>query len=396
MNIILKICSRSVCYSLSLFSLLSTNAIASENEFAYKLYHQLDSKPGNLFFSPLSVSIAMAMPYVGARGTTAESFRKVFGYGLPPEEEGKSIGELIEEKTSTNKAYTMRIADTLWVQSGFIVRPAYASAIQTDFGAKIQGLDFKNAKSEAANTINNWATENSLNKLPSLWMPSYFDGGTPILITNAVYFKAKWKTPFPARYTKGKDFHLDAERTIQVLMMHEISLKCKIGTAENVSIVELPYENSSIVMDLILPQHIRELVKVEKRLSGSYIKTITRNLKDVSAELWLPKAMLKSRIDLTKPLEAMGLSDSMKSTADFGGISEQKGMYIGGIIQSAFVGIDEEGTEAGAVTMAKMHITISDGLPYEKVTFNHPYVLLIRDTSDQTVLFMGRIADPSN
>ena len=369
----------------------------SGNEFATDLYARLASeKSANLFFSPYSISTALAMTYAGAKGQTEVQMAKVLHFPVPQAELHPALHKLNALLNSTEKTpgFEFRIANRLWGQKGFQFLPEFVQVTKSNYGAELGLLDFK--KSDAARqTINSWIETQTDRKIQDLIAPGVLDDKTRLVLTNAIYFKARWRREFNDRATTDAPFHATGSQQVMVPMMYQ-SNRFRYGESENVQVLELPYDDGGKVsMLILLPKKIVGLGELEQRLTNEDLRMWSSGLKSRDVNVHLPKFKMTSEFDLGDVLKKMGMPLAFSDGADFSGMSTGMQLFISAVIHKAFVELNEEGTEAAAATAIRVEAT-SLTIPQTPVEFraDHPFVFLIRDNGTQSVLFLGRLVNP--
>ena len=387
------------------------------NAFGFSLYGEL-GEGGNCFFSPLSISMAIAALVPGARGATREELEGVLGlHGLngPAEE---SVSELLESllnrktpdweyssgepREVERDLFTLNIATALFVQEAYPILASYRDTVMDHFRAELFSLDFK-AAAEAAGRINGWVSEQTQGKIPTLVSSSGLDPLTRLVLANAVYFKASWSNPFEEWYTSPEPFLLSSESgradTVEVRMMRQdLDLRYWADEALGVEAVSIPYEAMSMVV--LLPGTGR-LSALEDALDAAFLDRVVAGWEPTLVDLKLPRFEVRCTSQLTEALRGLGIEagfDTLRS--DFSGVTDHpEGLSISSVMHDAWVKVDEEGTEAAAATsMDLLCDDSSEEEPPEAIPFHidRPFVFVIRDDETGAVLFMGRIMDPTS
>ncbi|WP_433936031.1 serpin family protein [Sorangium cellulosum] len=367
--------------------------------FAQRLYGKLAATTGKLFFSPASISTALAMTYAGARGETAAQMAKTLEFTLAPEALHPAFGGLVKELTQATgpKAPELRIANRLWGQAGLPIEPAFQSTTEQHYGAGIELVDFKRAHEQARARINQWVEQQTNAKIKDLMPPNSVTALTRLVLTNAIYFKGKWATPFDKKATKNEPFTVKPGAAPAVPMMRK-TLQAKLGKTADAAVLELAYEAQNperpLAMVVILPTQVDGLPQVEQRLSAGQLKGYVDALEPARVDVALPRFKMTAEFELSKALIELGMPlafDDVK--ADFSGITRAEPLFISQVRHKAFVEVNEEGTEAAAATGVAM-ATRAAPAPPEVFRADHPFAFLIRDVATGAVLFMGRVTDP--
>jgi serpin B len=368
------------------------------NAFATDLYARLRSdNPGNLFFSPYSISSALAMTYAGAEGATAAEMAKVLHFAVPEAKVPPAFGTLRKVLNSGDETfgYQLRVANRLWGQKGFHFLPEFLAVTKANFGAELGLLDF-NQDEAARNTINSWIAKQTDDKIQDLLAPDVLDANTRLVLTNAIYFQARWTHEFDKHDTTDAPFHTSASAQVAVPTMHQTE-DLRYGAADGIQVLELPYaHDGSLSLLILLPGKVDGLADLEKRLSGENLQKWSNGLKRQLVKVDLPRFKMTSEFSLSDVLKAMGMPLAFSNKADFSKMTTQEPLLISAVVHKAFVDVNEEGTEAAAataVTMAAEKTAEEEEKPVE-FRADHPFVFLIRDHRTEGILFLGRLANP--
>jgi len=375
------------------------NIARANNAFAFDMYHQLNKKNKNLFFSPLSISEALAMTYVGAGGKTKSEMAAVLHFKMSDYHLKYAFKGLDSQLKSFNRAedYTLRTANAIWPEKSFSIKKSFADDVKMYFSSKSSAMDYKNNAGGAKNSINNWIAKQTNNRILNI-IP-FIDPSTKLILTNAIYFKAKWLHEFPQKETDKKPFYLQNATETQVDMMHQ-SMYFKYAEGSDYQAVVLPYKTNGTSMVVILPhkgRYDRVVSKLGRHTLDSINKKASTKYKVV---LSLPKFKITTEtMDLVGDFKALGMKSAFKNSADFSGISNDKGLEITQILHKAFIEISEKETEAAASTVVMVGITSAG--PYappppkiKVVNVNRPFIVIIKDEESGQILFMGNIVNP--
>ena len=373
--------------------------VEGNNGFAVELYGQLRRQPGNLFFSPESISTALAMPYAGARGETAAEMGKTLHFTLPPERLHAAMGGLLGEMNGVHDGYQLSVANALWAQQGLVFLEPFTRLVERDYGAGLQRVDFAKNAEAARVTINGWVEKKTADKITDLLQPGVLKPDTRLVVTNAIYFKASWETTFSVKATATEDFHLSAAESVKTPLMHRAG-GFNYFNGGSFQAVEIPYRSGDLSMIVLLPNEAGGLVALEDSLTAAHLQQWLGRLKYVTkVRLTLPKFKVTRQFGLGGTLSAMGMARVFhEADADFSGITGKRELFISDVIHKAYVDVDEQGTEAAAATavmMAGMAMRAPDPTPPIEFRADHPFVFLIRDNRSGSVLFLGRVSDPA-
>jgi serpin B len=370
--------------------------IQGNNAFALGLYAKLRTEnKGNLFFSPYSVSTALAMAYAGAKGKTATEMADVLHFTLPQEELPRAFAALATKLHGDVKkvGYQLSVANRLWGQTGYHFLPAFLQVTRDDFAAELAQLDFEQNAEAARRTINSWVEEKTERKIKDLIAPGVLGPTTTLVLTNAIYFNGDWQMKFEVRATRDAPFSLAPQEKMTVPMMQQQAMFA-YGAADDLRILELPYIGRNLSMFVLLPTELDGLAGIEKRLSVETLKTWTSGLTMQTVKVFLPKFKISSGFRLDKTLEAMGMSQAFSGNADFSGMTGKRDIFFSAVIHKAFVDVKERGTEAAAATGIMMARAAARPQQIPVFRADHPFLFLIRDNRTGSILFVGRIVNP--
>ncbi len=373
--------------------------VADNTAFAIDLYQQLNRSDGNLFFSPYSISILLAMTYAGARGNTEQEMARTLRFSLCQEELHPAFAAMEARLSEVQAAghVTLNAANSLWPHRDYPLVDEYLGVIERHYGISIKPLDYRHAKEAARETINRWVQEKTQDKIVDLISPDMIDAETRLVLVNATYFKGDWENQFLASKTKDAPFYLSLESAIPVPMMTQTE-SFNYAEHDALQILELAYRGSAgsaLSMLVLLPREYDGLAKLEKGLTFENLELWINSLQRKEVRVFLPKFKMELMFGLEETLAAMGMVDAFsKSNANFAGMHRQSnGLYIGAVAHKAFVDVNEEGTEAAAATVAYgFFCGPSQQTPVFRA--DHPFIYLIRDQRTGCILFLGRMTEP--
>lgn len=379
-------------------------AAQDNNAFAIELYGQLRNQSGNLFFSPESISTALAMTYAAARGHTAAEMAKTLHFTLPAGQLHPAIGALLRDRNTAHDGYQLKEADALWVQEGYSLLPEYLKLNKDNYEAGLNQLDFKGSTEGSRQTINLWVEQRTENKIRELLQPGILTPDTRLVLTNAIYFKGDWEKQFKKEDTQEEDFHLSDAQAIKTPLMH-MAKGFSYFDGGSFQALEIPYKNKELSMVILLPKAMEGLSEFEQSLNPANMHQSLDQLRPAGRVIvTMPKFKIEARFELRDTLIAMGMKNAFDGNmADFTGLTSRKTMqrdggnlYIGAVIHEAYVDVNEEGTEAAAAT-AVITRRAAIGHPAPPIIFraDHPFMFLIRDNRSGSILFIGRVTNPS-
>lgn len=379
------------------------------NRFALQLYQKLQDDQGNLFFSPYSISTALAMAYAGARGSTQEQMAQVLCFPtakdvveklnaertpMTQEQFAQVFGKTIKDLNSRGgDKYELRVANALWGQKDYKFLPAFVGLVEKQYGGALQNVDFVAAVEPARQTINAWVAKQTNDKIKDLIGPGVLDAMTRLVLTNAIYFKGKWASQFKKDQTQEEPFVLLDGTKVQVPMMNQ---QARFGYAETdaLQVLEMPYKGEELSMVVLLPKKMDGIKALEQELTAEYLSKRLAAVRKRQVIVSLPSFKMTSRFSLAQVLRSMGMTDAFSDKADFSGMTGNRDLFISAVVHQAYVDVNEEGTEAAAATGAAMRLTSvgPDVTPVFRA--DHPFLFLIRDGRTGGLLFLGRVMNP--
>lgn len=382
-------------------------ALTSDNAaFAADLYKTLRTSPRfdgqNIFFSPHSISVALAMTYAGARGTTESEMSSALRFTLPQDRLHPAFNALdlalssrgAGAKAADGEPFRLRVTNSLWGLPKMPFEQPFLDTLGESYGAGIRLTDFAQDPEGSRQTINKWVDGQTEQRIPELLPPSSVNPLTRLVLVNAVYFNAAWKTPFEAAITKDAPFHGIGGDVTASFMASSGPLRHARGS--DYDAVALPYDGNELELVAIVPDS-GKLDAVEGRLDGAMLESIVGSLESHHVQLKLPKFEIKGKsFSLRDTLQALGMKSAFEpGSADLTGMLPKTvdSLYVADVIHDAFVSVDEKGTEAAAATAAPI---AGRGAPTEvvKLTIDRPFVFGVRDIATGAFVFLGRVAKP--
>ena len=362
-------------------------AIRANNTFAFNLLGRVvaTNATENVFISPLSVSLALGMVMDGARGSPREAMASTLGFGtLPPAAINAGYRDLIRLPGSLDAQIQLTIANSIWAQQTFPIAPAFLSNARTYFDAEADVLDFRSPAAVA--TINDWVNRKTAGKIPTI-----LDGITPdevLFAVNAIHFKGTWRRQFRPAETRTGTFHAEDGRQQQVPFMHR-EARGPYYAGSDFHAVDLWYGSGAYSMTVVVPTGTTSANDLVGRLTADEFTTIASGLRETDVVLAMPKLRLEDTHSLEAVLSQLGMGIAFSRQADLSGISQADPLRLTRVDHKTFVDINEEGTEAAAVTSVGVGVTSAPARV--TVTVDRPYLVVIRERLSGTVLFVGRI-----
>jgi serpin B len=377
-----------------------TALIEGNSAFAFDLYQALrEEKDGNLFYSPYSISIALAMTYAGARGETEQQMADTLHFNLSQVNLHPAFNKLdieLDERGQgaqgkDDKGFRLNIVNAIWGQKDYTFLPTFLDVLSENYGAGLRILDFMNETEKSRVTINDWVSDQTEARIKDLIPQGVIDAATRLVLTNAIYFNAAWQFPFDEDMTENSFFHLLDGGQVTVPMMKQ-SESFGYTAGEGYQSIELLYDGGELSMVILLPE-TGQFESFAQSLNAQTVADIINDLGHAQVTLTMPRFKFDSDFSLKDTLAGMGMPVAFSGDADFSGMTGNRALLISDVIHKAFVSVDEAGTEAAAATAVVMRES-SSPIQQANVTVDRPFIFLIRDIKTGAVLFVGCVVDP--
>ena len=370
--------------------------VTANNQFAIDMYQQINGQPDqadkNVFFSPYSLSTAMAMLYAAAEGETKAQIQKTLHYPAPATLNPNSAA-LYNQFNKPNPDYKLATVNDLWMQQGLTPTKSYIDTVQSYYSGQVTALDFEGSPDPARQTINKKIAEKTKQLIPELLPKGSIKSDTAVVLTNAVYFKGDWTMPFTAERTSAQPFYNAIGRASTVQMMQQQSY---FDYYENkyIQVVQLPYKGDDLSMLVVLPKlnHKLAMQQLAKSLSTTKIKQWSAGLVRQEVDLQLPKFKLDARYQMKTLLADMGMTKAFNNGAEFNLYADGPPIKLDEVYHQAVVTVDEKGTEAAAAAGA-VGMYVGRSYPVE-FKANHPFMFVIKDNKTDAILFLGQVNKP--
>ena len=375
---------------------------ADNRAFAFDLFQQIRGQDGNLFYSPHSISVALAMTYAGARNETETQMRQAMHFSLPESSLHPAFNALQQalsesEKDKNNAKETnfqLNVVNAIWGQKGYTFLPAYLDLLALNYGAGMRLLDFQTDPEAARQVINQWVADQTAEKIKDLIPSGALDANTSLVLTNAIYFHAQWQHQFDAAKTAPGAFNLRNGSQVNVPMMH-ISAQFGYYQGDGFTMIELPYTGNRVSMFLLVPDQ-GKFGQIEQGLSPEQWDAAIKGMHMTEVNLAMPKFSFTSQMALKDALTRSGMPIAFQpDQADFSGMDGTQKLYISDVLHKAFINLDENGTEAAAATAVIVGTTAMPAEPVN-LTVDRPFFFTIQDNPTGEILFLGRVVNPSN
>jgi serpin B len=378
----------------------AAGAVAAANTaFAVDLYRQLSPAPGNLIFSPYSLSDVLGMAQVGARGQTATEMAGVLHLQLPAAQIAAGFAGLAGRlAAAANEQVALVTANSLWVQPQMPLGADYLQLLKTQFRGEAAPVDFSHAAEAARVKINAWVADKTRGKIPELIASGALSTDTRMVLCNAVYFKGRWDLPFEAWRTQPAPFFLAPTRSVDVPTMHH-TFSLRTVAHDGLRLLELPYFGRTTSMVILLPEARDGLAGIERDLTPEKLAAWLEQLAAVGnakVALALPRFSATGSFDLGRQLKTMGMPAAFdRNAADFSGMTGDRSLFLSNVIHKAVVEVNEEGTVAAAAS-GTVYLSASSRSTEQVllIAVDHPFLFLLRDNATGTILFLGRTVDP--
>ncbi len=369
--------------------------IEAENIFGFELYQNVftsETEFENIMVSPLSVSLALAMTYNGADGETKTAMEKTLKvYGLTPEDINTSYRDLVNALKSLDPKVLLEIANAIFYRDDFQVENEFVSINKNYYDAEVSALDFGNEQ-QSLETINGWVAEKTHDKIETII--DQISRNHVMFLLNAIYFKGTWQKEFNEESTEKHPFYLENGENIQTEMMQRLDT-LPYASNDLFSAIELGYEKGNYNMYVFLPENGRTLDELVNKLDQDNWETWMESFQEVqSVDIKLPKFKYEYEIMLNDVLTEMGMGIAFTGAADFTGINRGGGLSIDYVKHKSFIEVNEEGTEAAAVTVVAIDRTSVGGPQKVPFVVNRPFMYAITEKNTGAVLFMGTVKNP--
>jgi len=378
---------------------------SASNALGADLYQKLRGNKGNFTFSPASIATALAMPWAGAKGETADQIKKVLHADGSKKDVAPLFGRLARTLQDPSRALKLKIANRLFGERSYTFEKPFLEVMSKDFAAPLEPVDYRGAAEDARVRINGWVETQTEKRIVDLLGPGAIGDDTRLTLVNALYFLGEWVVPFQPRATELSEFSITKSQKKDVPTMR-LKTSAQYAEKDGVLALELPYKGSASML-FVLPKDPDGIDALEKSLTQKKIDALSGALSMKFVDIALPKFTIQpgSALELGDALKALGMRSAFdKRTADFTGIADPADrddrICIGEVVHKAFVKVDEKGTEAAAATAVIMTrvtsaeiITTPPPVPFHA---DHPFLFFLRDDATGLILFMGRVSDPAS
>ena len=371
------------------------------NAFAFDLYQVFTEEGENVFYSPYSIAMALAMTYAGAEGETEAQMADTLRITLAEPTTHAAFnaldqaitqrGQDIEEEMGTG--FELNVANAIWGQEGYPFRAEYLDLLAQHYGTGLRTLDFSASPEAAREAINEWVRLETEGKIEELIPRGGLNELARLVLTNAIYFKAAWQYQFTEELTEELPFTTLEGDEVRVPMMKQ-TLQIRYADGETYQAIEMPYVGSFMSMVVVMPDE-GSFEAFEDSLDAERMNSVIDSMEGQNVALTMPKFEYDASYQMNETLSEMGMPDAFSSeAANFSGIDGSMDLFIQNVIHKAYVSVDETGTEAAAATGVTVGVTSAPAEPIQ-VEIDHPFIFVIRDIESGTLLFVGRVLNPS-
>lgn len=383
---------------------LLDDLVLGNTAFAFDFYQAVRQQEGNLFYSPFSISLALAMTYAGARGETAEQIAETLNFLLDSEQLHQAFNSLDLELARRGmevddeqeaQPFQFNIANSAWAQEGYPFLEEYLDILALNYGSGLHLVDYMQDAEAARLAINEWVSEQTEGKIEDLIPEGAVDFYTRLVLANAIYFNANWLYPFDENKTEEGAFYLlDGEPVLVDMMSLSIPERLAYTQGNGYQAVELPYVGGEVAMTILMPDQ-GNFAEFEAALDTTVLAAILNELEYQNVELIMPKFEFETEFFLQDVLKGMGMHTAFDpNEADFSGMDGSRDLFIDEVIHKAYVSVDEEGTEAAAATAVIIQ-AVSMPMTDVELDIDQPFIFVIRDVPTGSVLFTGRVLNPA-
>jgi serpin B len=365
------------------------------NRFMVKAYKILSEKDENIFISPYSISSALAMTYAGSSGKTEKEMGTALEFSANNTNFHENFGISTRSINSIGEKgeIQLTVANSLWMADGYKFTDEFLRINKTFYQTEMTNLNFAESE-KSRKTINDWVAEKTKDKIKDLIPEGILDALTKLVLTNAVYFKAEWSEQFKKHNTQESVFYTYGGETRTEMM----NLKNRFKYMQNseLQFIEIPYKGGDASMFVLLPKNKDGLKAIEKKLTSDDLDKYVSELKSTEVNLFFPKYKMSLSYELRDLMRKLGMKEAFSKSADFSKMNGNKDLYISAIIHKTFIAVDEQGTEAAAATAVVMRMkSMPPQDDFATFKADHPFFYFIKERSSGTILFAGRVTDPS-
>lgn len=378
----------------------TATAVAANNEMALNLYRLLQADQENVFFSPVSISLALAMALTGAGGDTAAEIAQAMNLAVDMTTDTSALAaaydSLLTQLNPAAAQCVLRVANRFWVQQDLPLQREYVDLLASAFDSGLAKLDFQDDPEGSRRVINDWVAQQTEDRIQDLIPGGMLNPDTRAVLTNAIYFLGDWASVFEEKATRDRPFHVDKGLDPAVPTMAQTARFPYTGIT-NGQLLVLPYENNELEMVILLPDAVDGLAELEANLTTDHLNSWLAEAAPVLTDLHLPRFHIAGEFSLNQVLQELGMQKPFTAGADFSGMTTAESLFISNVVHKSFIDVFEQGTEAAAATAIEFERVSEVVASPERVVFHadHPFLFLIRQPATGAILFMGRVTNPA-
>jgi len=371
--------------------------VRANNAFAFAMYKELLKTKGekNLFFSPMSITAALAMVHLGAAGNTADEIKAAINAKHLSNDELHAAFSVLNGQLNSKEdsACILRMANRVFARKNFAIKDSFTASTKKLYAAEAEVLDFANDTENSRITINKWIENQTNDKIKDLLQPGVVNHNTAMVLANAIYFKGSWLEAFDRKQTSKQAWTLKSKETTQVdLMFKEENFKFSFSEdIQGTMYAEVPYKGNELSMGMMLPSQVGELGTLQEKINVDVFEKMVSTTHSEKLMLLMPKFKIETEASLKEMLKSLGISEAFGSGANFSNIADCEDLYLSEVVHKAFVDVNEEGTEAAAATAALIALMC---MPME-FRATHPFIFFIKENLTGAILFMGHVMNPN-
>lgn len=369
--------------------------VQANDTFAFNLYSSCSDVKGNFIVSPLSISMALGMTSAGASGITLEQMRETMSVAQNEETFHEAFRELRSSIGSSLRGskVVLNLCNSVWVQKNSDVMPGFTECLLNNYGSQLREADFVNDSSSAIKEVNAWVKKQTQGRIENMLGSDQVSTEAAFILVNTIFFKGKWHSKFKRRATRSEPFFVTSGQQVMIPMMWQTGSFNYFSNAE-VSLLELPYIRGRFSMVIFLPNKSDGLSDLEKNMDLEKVNSWLKARRKKEVQVYLPRFSFRSNCSLKDGLSKMGMPDAFHNgKADFSRISSRQTLFLASVLHCAGVEADEDGTTAWAATTVSGNF--EGASPAMLFKANHPFVFMITENTTGSVLFLGRVSDPS-
>jgi serpin B len=318
--------------------------VRANDRFAFDLYAELRAREGNVFYSPYSISTALAMTYAGARGQTATEMVRALRFPMSGDRLHQAFGRVMGDvsRVPASGKVELHVANALWPQAGLPVDADFRKIVESQYRAGLTPLDFRATPERARGTINGWVEQQTRDRIKDLIPEGAIDARTRLVLANAIYFKGAWAQPFPAGVTRGEAFTLSTGQKIASVPLMHRTATFRYLDAGSFQAIELPYDGGALSMVVLLPKRAGDLAALEQTLTAARVSDALAQMTRHEVELALPRFKVTAEFRLREPLGRLGMPRAFSDAADFSGMAQGDGLKLSDVFHKAYVEVLDE------------------------------------------------------